>query len=117
MLMNWHCNFKNFFIIHKFKTSQMLTTTDFYSENSIIKRDYFGYYHCNNGPAVISKNRKEWFQHGKRHCEDGPAIIESIHHWLYGDISVHMEWYHDDKKLPCNTQDEYIAYMQLKSFW
>lgn len=83
----------------------------------IIKRDQLWNYHCDDGPAIIGKNIKEWFYHGKRHHEGGPAIVHTIYHWLYGDINVHLEWYHEGNKLPCSTQEEYVRLIKLKVFW
>lgn len=33
-----------------------------------------GELHNLNGPALVTKRGKEWWQNGKRHREDGPAI-------------------------------------------
>ena len=37
-------------------------------------------------PAVISKNKKEWWQHGKRHRKNGPAVIaqDREEYWIKG---------------------------------
>lgn len=104
-------------MIHKGAYFKYVCTEDLYSKSAIIKRDALWRLHCADGPAVVDKNRKEWWLHGKRHREGGPAIINTVKHWLYGDVNTHMEWYHDDKKLPCNSQNEYIRYTNLKAFW
>lgn len=61
-----------------------------YLKNNVLHRE--------DGPALIRKDRKEWFLNGVRHREDGPAII-SEQLTLYSGKKFYYEyWYLNGKK-------------------
>ncbi len=42
---------------------------------SFVQRDENGYFHREDGPAVVTHDGSEyWYKHGERHRKDGPAI-------------------------------------------
>jgi len=77
--------------------------------NNIDYVDDQGRLHREGGPASIdSLGAKYWFIHGEKHREDGPAI-----EWEDGD----KWWYLNDKRIKCNTQEEFELLMKLQLFW
>jgi hypothetical protein len=68
-----------------------------------------GKFHREDGPAVeYIDGTKYWFINGQYHREDGPAIEHAN-----GDKS----WYLNDKKINCETQEEFERLVRLKAFW
>ena len=45
--------------------------------------------HRDDGPAIIDKGNKIWYQNGKIHRDDGPAVI-----WVGGK----REWFRNDRR-------------------
>ena len=70
------------------------------SDDGMKLEEYFceGLYHCENGPAVIQRDRRgtvrreEYFRYGKRHRLDGPAVR------LVDGTGWREEYWCDDKK-------------------
>ena len=50
--------------------------------------DSDGQLHCENGPAWVEGDNKQWYKHGKLHRDDGPAVI----------IKNRKYWYLDGEK-------------------
>jgi len=65
--------------------------------------------HRLNGPAVeMFDGTKEWYIEGKLHREAGPAIEHS---------NGYKEYWYLDKRIRCNSDEEYIRLINLKLFW
>ena len=48
------------------------------------------------------------YQYGKRHRIDGPAC-----EWINGT----KEWWFEDKRIDCNSQEEFERLIKMKLFW
>ena len=80
--------------------------------------------HRIDGPAVESKDRKEWWLNGQRHRVGGPAFISHRYEEWYVNGKLHRiggpaivgpgdkQWYVDGKQF---TEDEYNHLMQRLS--
>jgi len=51
---------------------------------------------------------KSYWLDRKRHREDGPAFI---------DNKGNEEWYLNDERIYCETQEEFEKLMKLRAFW
>jgi hypothetical protein len=89
-------------------------------------------YHREDGPAIEYANgTKWWYLNDQLHREDGPAV-----EWDNGDRSWHLNsqrhredgpaierangsksWYFRDKRIDCETNEEFLKLMKLKAFW
>jgi hypothetical protein len=66
-----------------------------------------GQLHREDGPAVEwADGSKIWCQHGKFHRLDGPAID-----------CFFKEWFYQDRKIDCSSQQEFDKIIKLKAFW
>ena len=71
--------------------------------NRIEWRNAQGQIHRLDGPAVeCAGGDKVWFVNGKLHRIDGPAM-----EWASGFNT----WYVDDKRVPVNSQEEFVNYL------
>ncbi|CAB4196920.1 hypothetical protein UFOVP1290_440 [uncultured Caudovirales phage] len=65
--------------------------------------------HRIGSPAIeLASGTKIWYLNGKRHREDGPAIEFA---------SGIKFWYYEDKRIFCNSQEEFKRLLKLKAFW
>lgn len=64
--------------------------------------------HREDGPALDNDRFKEWWVNGRHHRKDGPAIETS---------SGHKMWYYEGEYVPVKSQEDFIIYLKLKSFW
>jgi hypothetical protein len=65
--------------------------------------------HREGGPAIEYANgSKEWYKEGKIHREDGPACEYA---------NGYKEWWYEDKRLFCETQEEFLRLIKLKVLW
>ena len=65
--------------------------------------------HRVDGPALEWANGdKEWYQNGQCHRVDGPAL-----EYADGDKS----WYIKDKRINCQTQEQFERLIRLMPFW
>lgn len=80
------------------------------------KEWYFhGERHREDGPAVEDINGSfHWFKHGKRHREDGPATYTSDRE---SELFSTSEWWFNDVKINCSSQEEFERLINLKAFW
>ena len=55
----------------------------------IVTKHYNNYnqLHCDNGPAVVSSNTKEWYKNGERHNNKGYAVF------VEKDDFIRVEWW------------------------
>ena len=68
-----------------------------------------GNLHREGGPAIeYTDGRKDWCKEGKLHRTDGPAIEY---------INGTKAYYYLDKKINCNSNEEYFKLLKLKAFW
>ena len=68
-----------------------------------------GQRHRDDGPAIEWANgNKYWHRNGQLHREDGPAI-----EFADGD----KRWFFRDKRIDCETNEEFLKLMKLKAFW
>jgi len=90
-----------------------------------------GYYHREDGPAVISDKEERWYYEGLLHREDGPAVCNSEYnveeYWIHGkshrtdgpaiiDIYGTKFWYLDD--LLHREDGPAVEYLnEYKEFW
>lgn len=102
-----------------------------YLDGSIEYFDSQGQTHRADGPAVILRGgRKFWYYHGNLHRDDGPAIetnffkkwcSEGKLHRLDGPAVVcsngNKQWFYRDKKIECNSTEEFIRLVNLRMFW
>lgn len=74
-----------------------------------------GLLHRLDGPAVeYDDGARYWYQNGKLHRLDGPAVEGNNG---YRDGGNYKEWYFEDEKLNCKTQEEFERLLRLKAFW
>ena len=73
---------------------------------------YFnGNIHCENGPAIISQNKKSWYKHGILHRNDGPAVITRGGQELwYRNGILHRD---DGPAVIAHTRDEWYLNGEL----
>jgi|ERR1035437_4917533 hypothetical protein len=65
--------------------------------------------HRLGGPAIeYSDGTLFWYKEGKYHREDGPALIYNYNTEY---------WYINNKKIDCQSQEEFEKLMKLKAFW
>ena len=65
--------------------------------------------HREDGPAIEWTNGdKYWYQHGLLHRVDGPAVEYA---------SGNKEWCLYGKDIDCNTNEEFLRIVKLKTFW
>ena len=57
---------------------------------------------------IDANDNKYWYLNGKLHREDGPAID-------YINGSKH--WYLNNKKINCQSQEEFLKIMKYRLFW
>jgi hypothetical protein len=97
-------------------------------------RYYLGEGYClhrEDGPAVILNNgSKFWYLNNKRHRLDGPANewfngnkswwINGKRHRIDGPAFTYAgieEWWYNDKRIDCKTQEEFERLIRIKAFW
>lgn len=94
-----------------------------YKYNSLLHRE--------DGPALIDKDQRRWYIHGKLHRVDGPTV-EYINgkkeYWKHGKL--HREdgpaitaangvkvWMIEGENLKCFSQKDFERLMKLRIFW
>ena len=91
-----------------------------------------GQYHREDGPAFENiYGDKYWYINGKLHRENGPAIewSDGIKAWYFNGLkhrlngpayednkSKYKEWWYHDKKINCQSQEEFERIIQLLAF-
>jgi len=66
-------------------------------------------FHREDGPACEwASGDKWWFRNGQHHREDGPAVE------LANGTKC---WFFRDKRIDCETNEEFFQLMKLKAFW
>jgi len=67
-------------------------------------------WHRKNGPARIwGDDSEEWYYNGRCHRLDGPAIS-----YFAGQDK---EWYYNDEKIHCHSQEEFERLIKLRLLW
>jgi len=82
----------NYVIIHTKRSIRKMsnyTVSNLLGNGETITKTYNNRHllHCENGPAVESRDTKEWWVDGKQHRKDGPAVMINRQNF------VRMEWW------------------------
>jgi len=62
----------------------------------------------NDKPAVEWIGGRSWYKEGKLHRENGPAS-----EWNDGE----KHWYYEGKEIKCESTEEFLRIINLKTFW
>jgi len=88
--------------------NKIITT---YLDGSRVVHNKEGQLHCEDGPALLTKNgSKFWYKNDELHREDGPAI----EFYFEGD---HDEYFFKGKRIYVSSLREFQSYIRNKAFW